>query len=115
MPPLLCVVAAVAAFFSSTSAHPSPLLGPVFPAPSNFSTNGRTLSMTKDLSNVLAKALRDGHTPFGNFTPNATSLSVAVTSAKEKEPLFDFHFMSPLLDKKAGGTSHVDSESVYRI
>jgi len=97
-------------------ATPSPLLGPVFQPPTKPSSSSHISLALSHLRDQLASGLQNGVSSFGNFTPNATSVSMTIISTFEQTPLFDFHFPSPLLaNGSEGGASIVDSDSIYRI
>jgi hypothetical protein len=110
----LCLFAAVTAQ-SSALEHPQILLGPVFPPPQMLKTSQTFSSMVSHLSAQLKDNLATGSTPFGNFTPNASSASISILSTSQETPLFSFHFTSSALNSSAGGTTNVTGDSIFRI
>ncbi|KAJ8129483.1 hypothetical protein O1611_g4147 [Lasiodiplodia mahajangana] len=59
----------------------------------------------------------EGHSDFGDFGANTSSISITLVSTKDDEdmPFFDFHYSSPFLNHSTGGTDHVTKNSIYRI
>lgn len=112
--PLYCL-GLVATQFGMALGAPHPLLGPVFQPPTNPSNSSHISLALSNLREQLANNLQNGMSSFGNFTPNATSVSVTIISTFEEDPLFDFHFASPLLGNGTEGVSKIDSGSIYRI
>jgi hypothetical protein len=111
----LCCLGVIATRSLVSMATPSPLLGPVFPPPTNLSRISQISETSSKLREQLVIDLLSGLSPFGNFTSNATSVSITAISTSQQDPIFDFHFTSPLLKNGTEGTSSVDSDSIYRI
>jgi hypothetical protein len=115
LPFVLCCLGIAATQFCMTLAAPHPLLGPVFEPPTKPSSSSHISLALSHLRKQLGNNLQSGVSSFGNFTPNATSVSITIISTSERVPLIDFHFSSPLLENGTEGTSKIDSSSVYRI
>jgi len=98
-----------------TLSHPSLLLGPVFLPPRHLSTNFGFLATYSQLSSALKSALEQGQSPYGNFTPNASSVSISMTSTGQASPIFSLNFTGSNLNTSAGGTEHVSVDTVFRI
>ena len=97
------------------SSDPSLLLGPVFPAPRHLSTNFGFLAAGSQLSSALRNSLIQGKTPFGNFTPNVSSVSISMTSTAQELPIFAFNLTGSHLNASAGGVEKVSVDTVFRI
>jgi CubicO group peptidase (beta-lactamase class C family) len=59
--------------------------------------------------------LEQGQSPFQNFTPNASSVSISMTSTAQEPAIFQFNFTGSSLNVSAGGTERVSVNSVFRI
>lgn len=94
---------------------PQALLMPAFPPPARLNINANFQSAIVELSSSLQMALSQGTSAFGNFTPNATSVSVSLKSTGQEDSVFDFQFTGAGLNATAGSTSEVSSDSVFRI
>jgi CubicO group peptidase (beta-lactamase class C family) len=105
-------------FVNSVAAHafrdPPLLLGPVF-QPRLLSTNFGFLASGSQLSSALKALLEQGRSPFGNFTPNASSVSISMINTAEALPIFSFDFTGSSLNTSAGGTEQVSVDTVFRI
>jgi hypothetical protein len=95
-------------------------LGSVYSTPSNLVREASIQKTAKTVSKALLEALSTGHSPYGIFTANITSLSVTMTSVSQSEddaddqvPILDFHFTSPNLNHS--GVTEVNQDSVYRL
>ncbi|KAI0106482.1 putative penicillin-binding protein [Nemania sp. FL0031] len=90
------------------------LLGPIYEPPTGLLTLG---AWNSQLSKTLNQVLQSGHSDFGDFEANTSSVSVTIVSTKDDEdtPFFDFHYSSPFLNYSDGGTDHVTKNSIYRI
>jgi hypothetical protein len=87
-----------------------PILGPVFPKPTELHSSVAFQKTLEVLYASLDHAFASGNTTHGTISPNST-YSVQVFSATTKEPLLDCHQRgSDLL-----GNRTVDGDSVYRI
>jgi CubicO group peptidase (beta-lactamase class C family) len=100
---------------ASSMALPETLLMAAFPPPTGLNSNIDFQSAIVELSSSLRTVLSQGLSPFGSFTPNATSVSASVKSTAQQNSLFDFHFTGDGLDTSAGSTSQVTGDSVFRI
>ena len=98
-----------------TPSSPCVLLGPTFPPPRLLSTNFGFLSTCSQLSSTLKSSLEQGKGPFGNFTSNASSVSISIASTAQDSTIFDFNFTGSSLDTSAGGTDRVSANSIFRI
>jgi CubicO group peptidase (beta-lactamase class C family) len=96
------------------SVQPCPLLGPVFPAPSNPSRSSAIRAATKSATDAIQAALLNA-TIYGQLDPNTTSFSIDVYSAHEKSSIFTYHYSAPALAHPTEGVAKVDSNTVYRI
>lgn len=70
-----------------------------------------------DLSTTLHQTFQLGHSDFGDFMGNTSSVSITAMSTEDSEeiPFFNFHFTSPFLNETAGSTTNITEDSVYRI
>ena len=109
----LCLLTTVMA--QSAREHPQLLLGPVFLAPNMLQPSESFSSTTSQLSSQLKTILASGSSPFGNFTPDASSVSISIVGASRESPLFNFHSTSSFLNLTAGSTTNVTGNSVFRI
>ncbi|KAG2414320.1 hypothetical protein HFD88_003511 [Aspergillus terreus] len=93
------------------------LLGPIAPPPSGLLTSPDVRAVTANLSTSLIQAIHQGHSSYGDFTANSSSISITALSTQDDQdsPFFDFHFSSPLLNYSAGSTEDVTNTSLYRI
>ncbi|KAI0525461.1 putative penicillin-binding protein [Xylaria bambusicola] len=93
------------------------LLGPVYSPPTELLTSGSIDTWSSNLTETLKQVLQSGHSNFGDFEANTSSISITIVSTQDDEdaPFFDFHYASPLLNQSAGSTSHITKNSVYRI
>ncbi|KAI0871407.1 putative penicillin-binding protein [Hypoxylon argillaceum] len=93
------------------------LLGPIYEPPTGLSTSGVLNTWSSRLSETLNQVLQSGHSDFGDFEANTSSISVTIVSTEDNEdtPFFDFHYSSPFLNHSSGGTDHVTKNSIYRI
>lgn len=93
------------------------LLGPIAPPPSGLLTSPDVRAVTANLSTSLIQAIHQGHSSYGDFTANSSSISITALSTQDDQdsPFFDFHFSSPLLNHSAGSTEDVTNTSLYRI
>ncbi|KAI1365849.1 putative penicillin-binding protein [Xylaria arbuscula] len=93
------------------------LLGPIYPPPIGLSTSGNIESWSSGLMLSLSQVLQSGHSNFGDFEANTSSVSITILSTEEAEDtsFFDFHYASPFLNASAGGTAQVTKNSIYRL
>jgi len=103
------------AILADTAPSPPLLLGPVFQPPRLLSTNFGFLGTCSQLSSTLKSLLELGKSAFGNFTPNAASVSISMTSTAQEPAIFKFNFTGFSLNSSAGGTEQVSADSVFRI
>lgn len=94
--------------------QPCPLLGPVFPAPSNPSGSNAIKLATKSATNAIQAALLNA-TIYGQLDSSTTSFSIDVYSAHEKGSIFTYHYSAPALAHPTEGVVKVDSNTIYRI
>lgn len=97
------------------SPDPSLLLGPLSPPPRYLGTNFGFLATHSQLSSTLRRTLEQGYGPFGNFTPNASSVSISMTSTAETPAIYSFNFTGSGLITSAGGTESVSVDTMFRI
>jgi len=93
------------------------LLGPIYAPPSGLSTSNTINTWASNVSITLNQILSSGHSDFGEFEANTSTVSITALSTEDDEyvPFFDFHYSSPFLDHEAGGTNHATKDSIYRI
>ncbi|KAI0459974.1 putative penicillin-binding protein [Xylaria acuta] len=93
------------------------LLGPIYEPPTGLLASRVSNTWASHLSGTLSEVLQSGHSDFGDFEANTSSVSITILSTEDDEsaPFFDFHYSSPFLNQSAGGTNHVTKNSVYRI
>jgi hypothetical protein len=93
------------------------LLGPIYAAPSGLSTSNTINTWASNVSVTLNQILASGHSDFGDFEANTSTVSITALSTEEDEhvPFFDFHYSSPFLDHQAGSTERATKDSIYRI
>ncbi|KAI0536554.1 putative penicillin-binding protein [Xylaria digitata] len=93
------------------------LLGSVYQPPNGLLNSGVINTWKSSLAVTLNQVLQSGHSVFGDFEANTSSISVTIVSTEHDQdaPLFDFHYSSPFLNHSAGGTDRVTKNSVYRI
>jgi Beta-lactamase class C and other penicillin binding proteins len=93
------------------------LLGPIFQPPSGLLSSPDVRAVTANLSTSLIQATHQGHSIYGDFTANSSSISITALSTQDDQnsPFFDFHFSSPFLNQSAGSTENVTNTSLYRI
>jgi hypothetical protein len=103
------------AITANTSPSPPLLLGPIFQPPHLLNTNFGFLATCSQLSSTLKSNLELGETPFGNFTPNTSSVSISMTSTAQEAAIFSFNFTGSNLNASAGSTERVAVDSVFRI
>ncbi|KAL5358460.1 beta-lactamase/transpeptidase-like protein [Aspergillus floccosus] len=96
---------------------PGFLLGPIFQPPSGLLSSPNVRAVTANLSTSLIQTIHQGHSSYGDFTANSSSISITALSTQDAQnsPLFDFHFSSPFLNQSAGSTEDVTNISLYRI
>ncbi|KAI0403229.1 putative penicillin-binding protein [Xylaria palmicola] len=93
------------------------LLGPAYEPPTGLLASSVVNAWSSHLSGALSEVLGTGHSKFGEFEANTSSVSITILSTEDDEhtPFFDFQYSSPFLNDTAGGTNHVSKNSIYRI
>lgn len=93
------------------------LLGPIFHPPSELLSFPDVRAVTANLSSSLIQAIHQGHSSYGDFAANSSSISITAFSTQDDQnsPFFDFHFSSPSLNQSAGSTETVTNTSLYRM
>lgn len=93
------------------------LLGPIYGPPTGLLTSAVSNTWASRLSGTLNEVLQSGHSEFGDFEANTSSVSITILSTENDEnaPFFDFQYTSPFLNHSAGGTNHITKNSIYRI
>ncbi|KAI8633034.1 putative penicillin-binding protein [Xylariaceae sp. FL1651] len=93
------------------------LLGSVYAPPLGLTTSSIVNNAASHLSAALHQVLEHGHSDFGDFAANTSSVSITAVSTESDEdaPFFDFHFSSPFLNHTTDGTDRVAKNSIYRI
>ncbi|KAK5137383.1 hypothetical protein LTR08_008961 [Meristemomyces frigidus] len=94
---------------------PCPLLGPVFPAPTELSQSTTFQDALGNLSSILDNVTTTGLTPYGAIPSNATSFSIGIFDAKSPGGLYSYQYSSPALQQGTEGVKQVTKDSVYRI
>lgn len=105
---LLACTSAVLAY------KPTPLLGPVFEAPTGLQNSTVFRNALQDLQQTLDNTTKTGTTPYGAWPITNNSFSIQVFSATSDE-LFSYHYSSPALEHSKEGATHVNANSIYRI
>lgn len=103
---LLCCLIWVAV----TTASICPILGPVFPVPSELHSSATFQETLILLESKIDEALASGNTTHGPVNPNDT-YSIQIFSTKSEKPLLDYHRRGPAVL----GNRTIDGDSVYRI
>lgn len=93
-----------------TTASICPILGPVFPVPSELHSSTTFQETLKLLESKIDGALASGNTTHGPVSPNDT-YSIQIFSTKSEKPLLDYHRRGPAVL----GNRTIDGDSVYRI
>jgi CubicO group peptidase (beta-lactamase class C family) len=93
------------------------LLGPTLQPPSGLLSSPDVRAVTSNLSTSLIHAIHHGHSIYGDFVADSSSISITALSTQDDQnsPFFDFHFSSPSLNHSAGSTENVTNTSMYRI
>lgn len=99
-----------AALATSAAASICPMLGPVFPAPTELPSAVGFQDTLKTLQATLDEAFIAGNTSFGRINSNDT-YSIQIFSTASEELLFDYHHRGPTVV----GNRTVDGDSIYRI
>lgn len=87
-----------------------PILGPVFPAPSELHSSIVFQARLRVLEAKIDEAFASGNTTHGSINPNDT-YSIQLFSTASEKPLLDYHRRGPAV---LGGRM-IDGDSVYRI
>ncbi|KAJ0419587.1 beta-lactamase/transpeptidase-like protein [Aspergillus carlsbadensis] len=93
------------------------LLGPISQPPSGLLSSPNMMAVTANLSASLLEAIHQGHSRYGDFAANSSSISITAlcTQNDQDSPFLDFHFSSPFLNQSAGSAETVTKDSLYRI
>lgn len=84
-----------------------PLLGPVFPLPTNLANDAAFTAAKNNISSTLQQAISNGQ--FGT-----DSISVQIFGVNDARPLFQYAYTSNAINTTAG-VSKVDENTVFRI
>lgn len=103
---LFCYFALAAAAAASVC----PILGPIFPVPSELHSSIAFHDILKALQSKIDEAFTSGNTTHGPVNPNDT-YSIYIFSTASEQPLLDYHRRGPTVL----GSRTIDSDSVYRI
>ncbi|KAJ5368394.1 uncharacterized protein N7496_008154 [Penicillium cataractarum] len=98
------------ALFGSVSAqspHYCPLLGPVYPPPTNLSNDPTFATAIQDITSVLDDATNNG-------SLSETSISVQIFDASDAAPLLNFAYTADNINTTLG-VSTVDQDTVFRV
>lgn len=90
-----------------------PLLGAVYPAPQNISSNALAKSTVASLTAALDQAVRKNKTTYGNFSSASNSFSISVVSTNEDKPIFQYQHTARQLDNAS--TTSVTGDTMFRI
>lgn len=95
--------------------QPCPLLGPVFPAPTNLTSSSYLEAAFSALKESLDNATSTGVTQFGPWPASNNSFSIGVFDLKDQ--LFSYQYSSEQLQQtpKGQGVTQVTEDSIYRI
>ncbi|KAI9826781.1 MAG: hypothetical protein M1819_007252 [Sarea resinae] len=96
--------------FASTN---SPILGPVFPKPTNLSSSPIFDAATLNFTKLVNQAIAGENSTYGPLDAQNTSFSVGLFSVDEPGLLFQYHHSAPSLALE--GVQTVDADSVYRL
>jgi CubicO group peptidase (beta-lactamase class C family) len=99
------------ALFASASAQPSsnycPLLGPVFPPPTDLSNDPTFAAAIQDITSTLEQATNNG-------SLSDMSISVQIFDASDAGPLLNFAYTADNINTTLG-VSTVNQDTVFRI
>lgn len=98
------------ALFTSTSAQSPnycPLLGPIYPPPTNLSNDPTFAIAVQDITSILGQATTNG-------SLTNTSISVQIFDASETGPLLNFAYTADNINTTLG-VSRVDQDTVFRV
>ena len=90
-----------------------PLLGAVYPAPQNISSNALAKSAVASLTAALDQAVGRNKTAYGEFSSASNSFSINVVSANEDRPIFQYQHTASQLDNAS--TTAVTGDTMFRI
>lgn len=109
-------IAALAFASGATAAYkPCPLLGPVFPAPTNLADSSLLQGALSALKDTLDNATSTGITQFGPWAANNNSFSIGIFDTSSPNQLFSYQWSSEVLQQSEEGVTKVTEDSVYRI
>lgn len=95
-----------------------PLLGPVFPAPTNLATSAAFAAAKANLTSTLDTYVQTGKSsPLSHiFDANETSFTLEVFSVSDNpDPLIRYYYTAPSLVNASTGVQKVDENTVFRI
>lgn len=98
------------ALFGSVSAQSPnycPLLGPVYPPPTNLSNDPTFATAIQDIASILDQATNNG-------SLSETSISVQIFDASDAAPLLNFAYTADNINTTLG-VSTVDQDTVFRV
>jgi hypothetical protein len=98
------------ALFSSASAQSPnycPLLGPIYPLPTNLSNDPTFAIAVQDITSILDQVTTNG-------SLSNTSISVQIFDATESGPLLNFAYTADNINTTLG-VSKVDQDTVFRV
>lgn len=102
-------------FISFVRGESGTFLGFAYQAPLGSSETSTCQATASDLDSALRSILTSGQSPYGDYTPNATSVSMKLTSAVDGSTLFAFDFTANNLEGSTDKTSEVNENSIFRI
>ncbi|KAI9730919.1 MAG: hypothetical protein M1818_007993 [Claussenomyces sp. TS43310] len=108
----LCLVLAVLSSGQVTTN--CPLLGPVFPAPTDSATASAVRKAQAEFSGYLDGLLRSGRTEYGSLDNETTSFSIGIFSAHDNSSLFSYHYEAPRLNGSLT-SGRLDDDTMYRV
>src|SRR5687767_15061842 len=102
----IILMLSLAATASALKCHPE---GPILPKPTSLSTSPIFTSAALNLTNALNAAISGNIT--AGWPVNNVSFSLAVVSADEDEPIWEYHHLAA----NTRGTEKLDRDSQYLI
>ncbi|KAI9741723.1 MAG: hypothetical protein M1834_000108 [Cirrosporium novae-zelandiae] len=90
-----------------------PILGPVFPPPSDF-TSEHLQDAFSNLTEALDQALSTGNSTHGKVYNN-TAFAIQFLSINDATPLFQYYYTPKSMSTNSYGVSKVDGDSIFRI
>ena len=99
----------------SAAYKPCPLLGLTFPPPADLHHATVFQNALQNISATLDQAVKSSESPYGPLNSNATSFSVGIFDASNKDALFSYQYSSQALRNGTEGVREVTEDSVYRV